>query len=88
MAARRRAPKWAKRRGTPRWARVLSWIMGAVIWLWVLINGTQVSDWSSASALANADTELLVNVLFFAVVATVLAVAAMFLVRLIGRALD
>ncbi len=44
MAARRRAPKWAKRRGAPRWVRLLSWIVGAV-WRWhldevfVRING-------------------------------------------------
>ncbi len=86
MAARRRAPKWAKRRGTPRWARLLSWIVGGGIWLWVIIV-TVLQRLPETSALANASAELLLNCLFFVVVATVLAAAAIFLVRLIGRAL-
>ncbi len=87
MAKRRRAPKWANRRGPPRWARLLSWIVAAVIWLWI-INVTIVQDWPETSVLENAGTELLLNGLLFVVVATALAAAAMFLVRLIGRALD
>ncbi len=74
----------AKRRGAPRWARLLSWIVGAAVWLWV-INVTIVQS----SALANASAErvatLALNIMFFVAVATVLAASAMFLVRLIGR---
>ncbi len=81
---RRRAPKWAKRRGAPRWARLLSWIVAAVIWLWI-IYATIVRDLPETSVLANAGTELLLNSLFLVVAATALAGAAMFLVRLIGR---
>ncbi len=84
---RRRAPKWTKRHDTPRWARLLSWIVAAVIWLWI-IYATIVRDLPETSVLANAGTELLLNSLFFVVAATALAGAAMFLVRLIGRALD
>ncbi len=87
MAARRRAPKWAKRRGTPRWARLLSWIVAAVVWLWI-IYATIVRDLPETSVLTNAGAELLLNGLFFVGAATALAGAAMFLVRLIGRALD
>ncbi len=84
MAARRRAPKWAKRRGTPRWARLLSWIVAAVIWLWI-IDVTIVPDLPETSVLANAGAEMLLNGLFSLVVATVVAAFAMFLVRFIGR---
>jgi len=87
MAKRRRAPKWAKRRGTPRWARLLSWIVAAVVWLWI-VNDLIVRDFPPTGTLANAGAELLLNGLFFVVVATVLAASAMFLVRLIGRGLD
>ena len=83
MAKRR---LWTKRR-TPRWARFLSWVVAIVIWLWI-INITIVQDLPTTNVLANASAELLVNGLFFVVVATVLAACAMFLVRLIGRGLD
>ena len=77
----------AKRRGAPRWARLLSWIVAAAVWLWV-INVTIVQS----SALANVSTEqmgtLALKIVFFVVVATALAASAMFLVRLIGRGLD
>ncbi len=75
----------AKRRGAPRWARLLSWIVAAVIWLWV-INITIVRDRTWSNALANASAEQL-NIVIFVAVATVLAASAMFLVRLIGRGL-
>ena len=84
--AHRRAPKWAKRRGTPRWARLLSWMVAAVIWLWV-VYVTIVRDLPETSVLANAGADLLLNGLLFVVAATALAGAAMFLVRLIGLAL-
>ena len=77
----------AARRGTPRWARLLSWIVAAVIWLWI-INVTIVQDLPKTNLLANAGAEMLINGLFFVAVATVLAASAMFLVRLIGRGLD
>ncbi len=73
-----------KRRGTPRWERLLSWIVGAVVWLW-LIDDLILQDLPKTSILANADAELLLEGLFFVVVATALAAFAMFLVRLIGR---
>ncbi len=82
MASRR---LWVKRRRTPRWAILLSWIMGAVVWLWI-VNRSIVQDLPEPSVLANADAELLLSGLFFVVAATVLAAFAMFLVRLIGRA--
>ncbi len=85
--ARHRAPKWSKRRGTPRLARLLSWIVAAIVWLWI-VYVTIVSDLPETSVLTNAGAELLLNGLFFVVAATALAGAAMFLVRLIGRALD
>ncbi len=84
MAKRR---LWVKRRGAPRWARLLSWIVAAVIWLWVInINITIVRDRPWSNALANVSAEQL-NIVIFVVVATVLAASAMFLVRLIGRGL-
>ncbi len=79
---------WVKRRGAPRWALLLSWIVAAVVWLWV-INVTVVRDRPWSSALANASAEQLgtmaLNSVIFVVVATVVAAFAMFLVRLIGR---
>ena len=80
--ARRRL--MAKRRGAPRWAKLLSWIVGAVVWLW-LINNLILQDLPKTSILANAGAELLLEGLFFVVVATVVAAFAMFLVRIIGR---
>ena len=76
---------WVKRRGAPRWARLLSWIVGAVVWLW-LVNDLIMQDLPKTSILANAGAELLLEGLFFVVVATVVAAFAMYLVRLIGRA--
>ncbi len=79
-----------KRRGTPRWARLLSWIVGVVVWLW-LINDLIVQDLPVTSVLGNAGAELLLtdlftfNSLFSVAVATVVAAFAMFLFRLIGR---
>ncbi len=87
MAKRR---LWVKRRGTPRRARLLSWIVGAVVWLW-LINDLLVQDLPETSVLGNAGAELLLtglftlNSLFSLAVATVVAAFAMYLVRLIGR---
>ena len=80
--ARRRL--MAKRRGAPRWASLLSWIVGAVVWLW-LINNLILQDLPKTSILANAGAELLLEGLFFVVVATVVAAFVMFLVRLVGR---
>jgi len=65
---------------------LLSWIVAAVIWLWA-IYVTIVRDGPPASALANVSTELALYMAFFVAVATVLAAAAMFLVRLIGRSI-
>ncbi len=66
----------------------MSWIVAVAVWLWI-INVTVVRDRPWSSALANASAEqlgtLVLNSLFFVVVATVLAAFAMFLVRLIGR---
>ncbi len=81
MASRR---LWVKRRRTPRWAILLSWSMGAVVWLWIVYRFI-VQDLPKTSILANADAELVLEGLFFVVVATALAAFAMFLVRLIGR---
>ncbi len=61
----------AKRRGAPRWASLLSWIVGAVVWLW-LINDLIMQDLPKTSILANAGAELLLEGLFFVAVATVL----------------
>ncbi len=78
----------AKRRNPPRWARLLSWIVAAFIWLWV-INVTAVRDRPWSNALANASAEQLgtmaLNSVFFVVAATFLAAFAMLLVRLIGQ---
>ncbi len=73
----------AKRRGGPRGV-LLSWIVGAVVWLW-LINDLILQDLPKTSILANAGAELVLEGLFFVAVATVMAAFAMFLVRLIGR---
>ncbi len=95
MAKRR---LWVKRRGTPRWARLLSWIVGVVVWLW-LINDLIVQDLPETSVLGQPGSELtldgpttqatrnelLLDGLFFVVVATAVAAFAMYLVRLIGR---
>ncbi len=62
----------------------MSWIVGAVVWLW-LINDLFLQDLPITSILANAGAELLLEGLFFVVVATVVAALAMYLVRLIGR---
>ncbi len=74
----------AKRRGAPRWASLLSWMVGAVVWLW-LINDLILQNLPKTSILANAGAEVLLEGLFFVVAATVVAAFAMFLVRLIGR---
>ncbi len=76
---------WVKRRRTPRWAILLSWIMGAVVWLWI-VNRFIVQDLPETNVLGNAGAELLLDGLFFVVAATVVAALAMFLVRVIGRA--
>ncbi len=81
MAKRRLS---AKRRGAPRWESLLSWIVGAVVWLW-LINDLILQDLPKTSILANAGAELVLEGLFSVVAATVMAAFAMFLVRLIGR---
>ncbi len=75
---------WVKRRRTPRWAILLSWIVGAVVWLWI-VNRFIVQDLPETSFLGNAGVELFLNGLFSVVAATVVAAFAMFLVRLIGR---
>ncbi len=88
----------AARQGTPRWASLLSWIVGAVVWLW-LVDDLIVQDLPDMSILNKPSSELtldgpsaqairgelLIDGLFFVVVATALAAFAMFLVRLIGR---
>ncbi len=89
MAKRR---LWVKRR-TPRWAILLSWIVGAAVWLSIVQDLPDMSilnkpsseltlDGPSAQAIRG---ELLIDGLFFVVVATVVAAFAMYLVRLIGR---
>ncbi len=89
MASRR---LWVKRRRTPRWALLLSWIVAAVVWLWIVYRFI-VQDLPETSVLVNAGAELLLtglftfNSLFSVVAATVVAAFAMFLVRLIGRGL-
>ena len=71
---------------TPRWASLLSWVVPAVVWLWLFIDTTA---WlrlvSSRSDLGDAD--LMISGLLGVVVATVMAALALFLVRLIGRGL-
>ncbi len=77
-----------KRRRTPRWALLLSWIVAAVVWLWI-VNVTVVSDWPVPSELLQASAAqlgaLALNAVPFVVLATVVAALALFLVRLIGR---
>ena len=86
MAKRRRAPKWAKRRGAPRWASLLSWVVAAVVWLWI-VDVTVVSDWPVPSQVLQASAAqlgaLALNSVPFVVLATVVAALALFLVRLI-----
>ncbi len=78
---------WVKRRGAPRWARLLSWIVAAVVWLWI-VDVTVVADWPSPSELLQAGAAqlgaLALNAVPFVVLATVVAALALFLVRLIG----
>ncbi len=69
---------------TPRWARLSSWLIAVAVWTWV-INDLILQDLPKTSILAKAGAELLLEGLFFVVVATALAAFAMFLVRLIGR---
>ncbi len=86
VMAHHRAPKWAKRRGAPRWAHLLSWIVAAVIWLWI-VYVTIVSDWPVPSQVLQASAAqlgaLALNAVPFVVLATVVAALALFLVRLI-----
>ncbi len=69
---------------TPRWARLSSWLIAVAVWIW-FINDLNFHDLPKTSILANAGAELLLEGLFFVVVATVVAAFAIFLVRLIGR---
>ncbi len=80
MASRR---LWLKRRRTPRWAILLSWIVAVAVWLWIVYRFI-VQDLSETRAVFDASGEMLLNGLFFGVVATVVAAFAMFLVRIIG----
>ena len=77
----------AKRRGTPTWALLLSWIVAAVVWLWI-VDVTVVSDWPTPSELFKASAAqlgmLALNTVPFVVLATVAAALALFLVRLTG----
>ena len=83
MAKRR---LWVKRRGAPIWALFLSWIVAAVVWLWI-VNVTVVSDWPVPSELLQASAAqlgaLALNTVPFVVLATVVAALALFLVRLV-----
>ncbi len=77
---------WVKRRRTPRGAILLSWIVAAVVWLWIFYRFI-VHDLPETSSLFDANGIIVfLNGLFFVVVATVVAAFAMFLVRIIGRA--
>ena len=77
---------WVKRRRTPRGAILLSWIVAAVVWLWIFYRFI-VHDLPETSSVFDASgIIMLLNGLFFVVVATVVAAFAMFLVRIIGRA--
>ncbi len=75
-----------KRRRTPRWALLLSWIVAAVVWLWI-VNVTVVSDWPVPSELLQASAAqlgaLALNAGPFVVLATVVAALALFLILLI-----
>ncbi len=77
----------AKRRGMPTWALLLSWIVAAVVWLWI-VEVTVVSDWPPPAELLKASAAqlgmLALNTVPFLVIATVVAALALFLVRLIG----
>ncbi len=81
---------WVKRRRTPRWAILLSWIMGAVVWLWIvyrfIVQDLLESVLDSLAEKRPGQAELFFNGLFFVVAATALAAFAMLIVRLIGRA--
>ncbi len=80
----RRRPKWAKRDDAPRWARLSSWIVGAVVWLWII---NDFEDWPPTSViLANPSAPLVIDSLFFVLVATVVAAFVMLVIRFIGRA--
>ena len=74
---------WVNRRRTPRWALLLSWIVGAAVWLWIVYRFI-VQDLPE-SVLDSAGDGLILNGLFFVVAATALAAFAMLIVRLIGR---
>ncbi len=84
MAKRR---PMARRRGGPKWVRLLSWIVAAVVWLWI-VDGTIVLDWPSPSELLKSSAAQLGMLALdtgpFVVLATVAAALALFLVRLIG----
>ncbi len=75
---------WVKRRRTPRGAILLSWIVAAVVWLWIVYRFI-VQDLPETGPLINAGAEQLLNGLFFVVAATALAAFAMYLVHVIGR---
>ncbi len=80
----RRRPKWEKRDDAPRWARLSSWIVGAVVWLWII---NDFVDWPPTSViLANPSAPQVIDSLFFVLVATVVAAFVMLLIRFIGRA--
>ena len=65
---------------------MLSWIVAAVVWLWIFYRFI-VHDLPEASSVFDASgIIMLLNGLFFVVVATAAAAFAMFLVRMIGRA--
>ena len=76
----------ARRRGGPKWVRLLSWIVAAVVWLWI-VDVTVVSDWPVPSQVLQASAAqlgaLALNKVPFVVLATVVAALALFLVRLI-----
>ncbi len=74
---------WVKRRRTPSWALLLSWIVAAAVWLWIVYRFI-VQDLPE-SVLDSANAELFLNGLFFMVAATALAAFAMLIVRFIGR---
>ena len=77
----------AKRLDTPTWALLLSWIVAAVVWLWI-VYVTVVSDWPLPSKLLTATVAqlgiLALKSVPFVVIATVVAALALFLTRLIG----
>ncbi len=81
MASRR---LWVKRRRTPRWALLLSWIVGAAVWLWIVYRFI-VQDLPETIGVDNVGAELVLDSVFLGVMAAIVAAIAMFLVRLIGR---